>query len=125
MRKIVFLLLVNSLLSWIVLSLLIPPFRMYTLPEFLDVLFWQGIGTVGWPIAIFGGLVSFLFQGTQSGLGAVLILLIYPAMLFLLILVLMSKRCRWWGLILLHLLLTFSFAAVWFQVLNGYDFMPG
>ena len=80
---------------------------------------------VGWPLALFGGLFSLLLQPKSTDLGALLLLLTYPTMLLLLILVLRSKRHRWWALILLHMLITFSFAAVWHGVLNGYDFMGG
>lgn len=118
-------LLTNVLLSWTVLPLVIPPFRFYSLRELGEVLLWQGIGSVGWPIAIVGGLGSLVLQSSLSNLAAVLIILIYPAMLLLLILVLFSERSRRWMLILLHALLVFSFAAIWYRVRNGYDFMTG
>ncbi|MFC1854027.1 hypothetical protein ACFL27_27900, partial [candidate division CSSED10-310 bacterium] len=108
-----------------ILPFAIPPFRCYSLSELLEVLLWQGMGLVGWPIVIIGGLFSFLFQAQSINPGALLLILIYPALLFLLIHVLSSKRPQWWALILMHILLTLSFAAVWFQVLNGYDFMVG
>ncbi|MFC1836534.1 hypothetical protein ACFL2Q_17720, partial [Thermodesulfobacteriota bacterium] len=62
-------------------------------------------------------------QGKLTGLSSLLLVVIYPIMLLLLILVLSSKRPKPWTLILLHMLITFSFAAVWYQVLNGYEFM--
>lgn len=80
---------------------------------------------VGWPLSLFGGSFSLLLQPKSTGLGALLLLLIYPSMLFLLVLVLRSERPRRWALILLHMLIPFSFAAVWHGVLNGYDFMGG
>jgi hypothetical protein len=43
----------------------------------------------------------------------------------LLILALYPRRPRQWALVLLHLFLTGTFAAVWCKVLNGYDFMRG
>jgi hypothetical protein len=108
-----------------VLPFFIPPFRIYTLAELVEVLIWQGIGTVGWPLAILGGIGNFIFQGRLADLGTMIMLFIYPGMLFLLIRVLMKKELRRWEFILLHFLVTFSFAAVWYQVLNGYDFMVG
>lgn len=116
---------VNLLLSWTILPLVVPPFRIYSFRELMEVLLWQGIGTVGWPLALLGGFASFILQGKVSDLAALLVVLIYPTMLLLLIVVLFSKRSRQWVLILLHLLITFSFAAIWYQVLNGYDFMMG
>ena len=61
----------------------------------------------------------------MSDLAALLLVLIYPTMLLLLLFVLFSKRSRQWALIVLHMLITFSFAVIWYQVLNGYDFMIG
>ena len=114
---------VNFLLSWTILPLAVPPFRMYSFRELMEVLLWQGIAAVGWPLAILGGFASLILQGNVSDLVALLILLIYPTMLVLLIFVLFSKHSRRWMLILLQILLAFSFAAIWYQVLNGYDFM--
>lgn len=115
---------VNFLLSWTVLPLAIPPFRVYSFRELMEVLLWQGMGAVGWPFAILGGFASLILQGKMSGLVNLLLLLIYPTMLLLLIFVLFSKRSKQWVLIILHMLITFAFAAIWHQVLNGYDFMP-
>jgi len=39
--------------------------------------------------------------------------------------VLISRRGRRWPLVLLHILLVFSFAAVWYAVRNGYNLMVG
>jgi hypothetical protein len=115
----------NLLLSWLILPLVIPPFGLYSLRELIEVLLWQGMGAVGWPIAILGGCSSTLLQPTSTDLGALLLILIYPTMLCLLVIVLRSKRPKRWALILLHVLLSSSFAAVWYHVLNGYDFMLG
>ena len=124
-KPIVATLIVNFLLSWTILPLAVPPFRIYSFHELIEVLLWQGIGAVGWPFAILGGFASIILQGKVSNLVALLLVLIYPTMLLLLIFVLFSKRFKWWVLILLHMLLTFSFAAIWYQVLNGYDLMIG
>ena len=124
-KSIIATLIVNFLLSWTVLPLAIPPFRVYSFRELIEVLLWQGMGAVGWPFAILGGFASLILQGKMSNLVTLLLVLIYPTMLLLLIFVLFSKRFKRWALILLHMLLTFSFAAIWYQVLNGYDFMPG
>jgi hypothetical protein len=37
-------------MSWTVLPLVLPPFRLYSGRELLEVLFWQGMGLVGWPV---------------------------------------------------------------------------
>ena len=52
-------------------------------------------------------------------------MLMYPVILFLLIRVVAAKDLRRWELPLLHVFLTLSFAAIWYRVLNGYDFMVG
>ena len=116
---------VNLLLSWMLLPVVLPPFRLYSFRELIEVLLWQGMGAIGWPLALLGGVVSLLVQGVSSVPIAFLLVLIYPAMLLLLVLILFSRRSRGWALALLHVLLTFSFAVVWRQVLNGYDFMIG
>jgi hypothetical protein len=118
-------LVVNFLLSWTILPLTIPPFRIYSFRESMEILLWQGIAVIGWPLAILGGFASLIQQENVSNLASLLIVLIYPTMLLLLIFVLFSKRSKRWVLILLHILLTFSFAAIWYQVINGYDFMIG
>jgi len=118
-------LIVNFLLSWTILPLAIPPFRIYSFRELMEVLLWQGMGAVGWPLAILGEFAILILQGKVSDLVALLLVLIYPTMLLLLIFVLFSKRSKHWGLIVLHILFTFSFAVIWHQVLNGYDFMIG
>ena len=114
--------LINFLLSWTLLPLVIPPFRIYSFRELVETLLWQGMGAVGWPLALIGGAANLLLQGKLTGLPSLLLVVIYPIMLLLIILVLSSKRPKPWTLILLHVLITFSFAAVWYQVLNGYEF---
>ena len=113
------------LVCWTVLPLVIPPFRPYSLFQLMEVVLWQGIGTVGWPLAIFGALLCLLFEPASVDAGALLLVLMYPAMLLLLLRVLTSAVPRRCQLIVLHLLLILSFAAVWYRVLNGYDFMLG
>ena len=118
-------LVVNFLLSWTIWPLTISPFRIYSFRESMEILLWQGIAVIGWPLAILGSFASLIQQENVSNLVSLLIVLIYPTMLLLLIFVLFSKRSKRWVLILLHILLTFSFAAIWYQVINGYDFMIG
>jgi hypothetical protein len=113
---------VTALLSWTLLPFVIPPFRMYSPLELIEVLFWQGVWLIGWPLALFGGFLSLLLQPQSTDLGTLLFTLIYPAIWILFIHALRAKR---WAPIGLCLLLILSFAAVWYQVLNGYDFMVG
>lgn len=118
-------LLVNFLISWTILPLAVPPFGFYSFNNLMEVLLWQGIATIGWPIAILGVYASLILQANLSSLATLLIVVIYPSMLFLVIFILFSKYSRLWMRILLHILLTISFVAIWYQVLNGYDFMVG
>jgi len=119
-------LLVNFLISWTILPLAVPPFGFYSLNNLMEVLLWQGIATIGWPFAILGGFANLIQLGNVASLASLLVVLIYPSMLLLIIFFLFSKRNKRWMLILLlHILLTFSFVAIWYQVLNGYDFMIG
>jgi len=115
----------NLLLSWTILPFLIPPFHAYPAGDLLEVPLWQGMGLVGWPMALFGGVLSLVMQPQSTDLGSLLLLLIYPAMLLLLVLVLTPKRPKGWAVVLLHVLLALSFAAVWHGVLTGYGFMGG
>jgi hypothetical protein len=124
LKKNIALIAVNILFSWMILPFLIPPFQLYSPAQLIEVLFWQGAGTVGWPLALAGGFLSFLLQGSLDGLENLLIVLVYPALLILFIRVWRAK-VGWWEIVLLHALVTLSFAAVWYQVLNGYDFMVG
>jgi len=83
---------VNLLLSLTILPFAIPPFQAYTLRDLLEVLLWQGIAVVGWPMAICGGAASMVLQPMSTDMGVLLWVTIYPAMLLLVILVLRSKR---------------------------------
>ena len=116
---------VNVLLSWTILPLGIPPFRLYSLRELMEVLFWQGMGMLGWPLGLVGGLANLRLHRAATDLVSLLLLSMYPVMCLFLILSLFPKRPQWWVLALLHILLIGSFAAVWYKVLNGYDFMKG
>jgi hypothetical protein len=116
---------VNSLLSWTILPIAVPPFGGYSIAELIEVLLWQGIGTVGWPLGLLGAFLSLIFKADAVRLGALLLMLVYPSMFLLFVLALISKTLHRWQIILLHLLLTFSFGAVWYHVLNGYGFMAG
>jgi hypothetical protein len=116
----------NFIISWTILPFVVPPFGGYPVPKLLDVILWQGIGTVGWPFAILGTLLSLPFGQYVPRLGDLLLTLMYPAMLVLLTHTLTAAEAlRRWQLVLLHMLLTVSFAAVWYHVLNGYNFMVG
>jgi hypothetical protein len=117
--------LINFLLSWTLLPLVLPPFRSYSMRELSEVLLWQGMGMVGWPLGLVGGLANLFLHRGGTDLVSLLLLSMYPVMILLLMFSLFSKRPRWWVLALLHIVLTASFAAVWYKVLNGYDFMKG
>ena len=125
MRTIIVSIIVTSTLSWTVLPIVIPPFGTYSFGELLEVLMWQGIGMVGWPIALLFGIVNTLLQRSLADLGTLILVLIYPCMLFLLIRIRRAERLRRSELVLLNLLITASFAAIWYKVLNGYEFMAG
>jgi hypothetical protein len=115
----------NLLFSWTLLPLVIQPGHLYSLRELIEVFLWQVMGAVGWPLALLGSLISLPFQSKATALGSIPFVLIYPISLLLLIHALSSKHPKGWALILLHVLITFSFAAVWHQIINGYDFMTG
>jgi len=116
---------VTILLSWTLLPFVIPPFGGYSLSELLEVLLWQGIGAVGWPLALFGVVISIPFGAKLTSAYSLLLILMYPAIQLLLIRSMISRTLRRVDLILMHFFVTFSFAVVWYYVLNGYDFMSG
>jgi hypothetical protein len=115
----------NGLISWTLLPLAMPPFRIYTCSELGEILLWQGTGMVGWPFALLGMILSLPFGAHLPDLGTLLFVLAYPVMLALAIRVLTARPFRLWPLVLLHLVLALSFAAVWWHVLHGFDFMVG
>ena len=119
------LLVVTALASWVLLPLAMPPFHLYTTSELAETLLWQGMGAIAWPLVFLGVILSVLFGGHTPDLGSVLMILVYPCILVLAIRVFTARALRLWPLVLLHLLLALSFAAVWLHVLNGYEFMVG
>jgi len=102
---------VDLLLSLTILPFAIPPFQAYTFRDLLEVLLWQEIAVAGWPMALCGGAASLVLQPMSTDMGVLLLVTIYPAMLLLVILVLRSKRAAGWAIVLLHKLVTLSFAA--------------
>jgi len=126
MRAVTLLSLVTTaLLAWCLLPLAIPPFGPYPASQAIEVLLWQVMAALGWPMAIFGAMASAVWGSRPADISAVLLVLPYPTMVVLTAYVLMSRRVRRWPLVLLHILLVFSFAAVWYAVRNGYNFMVG
>jgi len=115
----------NLLFSSTILPLLIPPFGFYTLRELLEVLLWQGMGLIGWPVGLLGWGANLLLGGTAPDFGTFLLFFTYPALLVLLIISSGAKRSRWGALISLHIFMSLTFVIIWVQVLNGYDFMLG
>jgi hypothetical protein len=118
-------LLANILFSLAILPLALSPFQGYTLADLGGVLLWQGSAAIGWPLALAGVLLSLPFGARPAGAGPLLLLSLYPAALFLLLRMAVLRRARPWEVVLLNLLVTVSFAAVWYRVLHGYDFMVG
>ena len=116
---------VNFLVSWTLLPLALPPFHGYSLRELIEVLLWQGMGMVGWPLGLVGGLANLCLHRAGTDLVSLLLLSMYPVMFLFLIFSLFPKRPKWWVLAVLHIVLVGSFAVVWYKVLNGYDFMKG
>jgi hypothetical protein len=119
------LLALNILVSWMVLPFALPPFQGYSLTQLGEVFLWQAMGAVGWPFVLVAGLLSIPLGGEARVLVSLLLVLTYPAMLVLLVRLAASKFPRRWELPLLHLLITLSFTAIWYPVLNGYAFMVG
>jgi len=90
----------------------LPPFRLYSGRELLEVLLWQGMGLVGWPVGLVGGLANLFLLRAGTDLVS-LLLAMYPVMILLLLFSLIPQRPQWWVLAVLHLALTGTFAVVW------------
>lgn len=56
---------------------MLPPFRLYSGRELLEVLLWQGMGLVGWPVGLVGGLANLLLHRAGTDLVS-LLLAMYP-----------------------------------------------
>lgn len=111
--------------SCFILPLLVPPFVGTRIEELLEVLLWQVMGMVGWPLALLGVVLSLLVGGSSLQLGSTWPLFLYPGMLLLSVAMFLSKRFGGWTLILLHTTILISFIVLWTQVRSGYDFMIG
>ena len=60
---------------------MLPPFRLYSGRELLEVLLRQGMGLVGWPVGLVGGLANLLLHRAGTDLVSLLLLAMYPVML--------------------------------------------
>ena len=116
---------VNILLSWTLLPFVVPPFRGYSLSQLFEVVLWQSIGTVGWPFALLGVVLSVPFGAKLTNANSLFLTFMYPVIQLLIIRSAISRTPRRWELFLLHVFVTFSFAVVWYYVRTGYDFMSG
>ena len=115
----------NILLSWSLLPLVLPQTAGYRSSKLLEVLLWQVIGAVGWPLALLGMMLSIPFGARISGGASLVLVVLYPAIEVLLVRVGIARTWRRVEFVLLHLLVTLSFGVVWHAVLSGYDFMLG
>lgn len=115
----------NVLLCCTLLPLALQPDQVFTLQDLLEVILWQGMALVGWPMALVMGFVQLISQGIIMDTRSLLSLLVYPTGLVLLALTIFLKRGKMISLILLHLLIILSFVVTWYSVRNGYDFMLG
>jgi hypothetical protein len=119
-----FSLLINSLICFVVLPRVLQPQTHISFKQFGEVLFFQFISLIGWPIPFMAGLAGLLWGGTFPGLVDLLILLIYPAGTASFVLTLILKN-KWIPLIITHILILISFLITWNSTLNGYNFMIG
>ncbi len=115
----------SSFLCCTILPFVIPSFESYSLSKLLEVLLWQSVGMIGWPLALLGLILSIPFGAKLTSTVPILLMLIYPVIQFLLIRCMITKTLRRVDFILLHIFVIFSFVVVWYYVLNGYGFMVG
>jgi len=116
---------VNILFCCTLLPFIIPPFEGHPLSKLLEVLLWQSIGMVGWPFALLGLIISIPSGARLGSVAPLLLMLMYPAIQFLLIRSAFAKTRRRVDFIILHIFVILSFGVMWYSILNGYDFMVG
>lgn len=115
----------NVLLCCTLLPFILPPFEGPSFSELLEVLLWQSIGMVGWPLAILGLILSLASGSGRASTAPLVLMLLYPAIQFLSLRSIMTKTPHRLDVILLHIFVILSFVVMWYYVLNGYDFMTG
>ena len=116
---------VNLVFCTTLLPRVIVPGYEFNWVDLGEVFLWQGISQIGWPFALLGGIAGLVLRQELAELPIVLSSLVYPGMLFCLILLFINKQAQWLVLILFQLFLTLSFYLIWDPVLNGYNFMVG
>lgn len=114
----------NILICFTLLPLALQPGSSYTARQLIETLFWQCLSIFGWSIALVVGIIAFIQQGSGPDLDTILSIGIYPLM-WLAVIFLIFLKNKWIPFLALHILIILSFLAVWFPVLNGYDFMVG
>jgi hypothetical protein len=119
---------VNLAFSSLALPFLVMPGSSWGLGHLLEVLFWQAVGLVSWPLALSGLVATAALSPGTSAWSAMIIVIAYPLLIGLALVAVLARRpagLPWLALGLYHLLLLVSFAAVWRQVLGGYSWMVG
>jgi hypothetical protein len=112
-------------LNILLCSTLLPFVFSASLAGTLEVLLWQGMGAVGWPFALLGMVLNLLFGGKFPDLVPFLLILLFPAIEFLIVRIAISKSPRRLEFILLHVFVVTSFLGMGYYVFKGYDFMVG
>ncbi len=116
---------VNLLLCTTALPLILQSGSFFNTRQLFETLFWQGISIITWPIAMIVGSLNFLINGALPDLVTVFSIGIYPLIWLAFLGLVLSKKRKWFSLIIMHLLLVLSFINTWLAVFNGYDFMVG
>lgn len=118
-------LVVTTLLSLTLLPLVIPPFRPPSMAEVGEVLLWQTIANIGWPVAIAGAILSLATGAVVTDPTSLALLLAYPFTYFILLRSLAARTVVVWHAVLLNALVLATYAGIWYGVGNGYSFMSG
>jgi len=119
---------VNLAFSLLALPFLVMPGTAWGLAHLLEVLFWQAVGLISWPLALFGLVATAALSPGTSAWSAMFMVMAYPLLIGLALVAGLARRpagLTWLALGIYHLLLMVSFAAVWRQVLGGYSWMVG
>ena len=108
-----------------ILPLVLHPGLVLSGRQLIDTLFWQGISFIGWPLAMVGSSLNYLYNGYMPDLRTTLSISIYPFIWLAVFLLIFLKRKKWIPLLLTHILVLISFIITWNAVLKGYNFMVG
>jgi hypothetical protein len=118
-------LLTNIMICCSAIPFILQPNHIFDYRQLVEVLFFQVIYLIGWPVPIVIWLGEVIFYGGFPDLGDLALVLVYPVGLICLLLTIFGKNNTWIPFVFAHTLIVISFIATWSAVIFGYNFMVG